>query len=183
MLETPLVTDHVIAVFLNDVQVESALKALRNARHLMDNVSIIGPDYPTNQRPVGVVALSSRMRSLGKHGAFWTSCWSILSGSAMVVVPGVGFVMFGGWLSNRLENLTISSGSSIVQDALGSVGIPSERVADYESALKTGRFLLFVHGTETEVRRAKALLGASSASAIDLYHNRKIEHFAIAIPS
>jgi|SRR5579862_1898769 len=173
MTESATITDHTVAVYATHNQAEEAIKILNNSGYNMKNLSIVGQNYATEEHPVGFVNTGDRMWSWGKLGAFWGSIWGLLFGSAMMFFPGIGFVMFAGWLVGALEGAVVGGGLAMLGGALVSIGIPKDSVVEYETALKAGSFLLLAHGSGAEVQRAKDALSTTAAIRVDAYSTRQ----------
>lgn len=169
MSQPTTATDHGVAVFATHDQAEAAITKLSGAGFDIKNLSIIGQNYQTEEHPIGFVNTGDRMWSWGKYGAFWGSMWGLLFGSAMMFIPGIGHVMFAGWLVAALHGAVVGGGIAALGGAFASLGIPKDTVLEYESALKAGSFLVLAHGTESEVQRAKELLGQTPAARFDSY--------------
>lgn len=162
-------TDHSVAVFSTHDLAEAAVKRLNDAGYDMRNLSIIGQDYQTEERPIGFFNTEDRMWSWGKNGAFWGTIWGLMFGSAFMILPGIGHVMFAGYIIGALQGAFIGGSFGIIGGALASLGVPENTLVEYETALKAGSFLVLAHGTEAEVQRAKALLGSTDASRVDSF--------------
>jgi hypothetical protein len=52
---------------------------------------------------------------------------------------------------------------------LYSIGIPKDSVVKYELALKTDRYLLVVHGTASEVGKAREIIQDTHPISVDLH--------------
>lgn len=169
MNETPSITDHSVAVFATHEQAEAAIKSLHSSGYNMKNLSIVGQNYQTEEHPVGFVNTGERMWSWGKYGAFWGSLWGLMFGSAMMFIPGIGHVMFAGWLVAALQGALVGGGIAALGGALASIGVPNDTVVEYESALKAGSFLVLAHGSEQEVNGAKEILSKTPATRVDSY--------------
>jgi xanthine/CO dehydrogenase XdhC/CoxF family maturation factor len=50
--------------------------------------------------------------------------------------------------------------------ALYSIGIPKDSIVEYETALKSDKFLVMAHGTADEVAMAKRILETTGAAYI-----------------
>ncbi len=102
------------------------------------------------------------MKYLGKTGAFWGGFWGLLFGSAFFMIPGLGPILAAGpvvaWIIGALESAVVVGGVSALGAGLYSVGIPKDSVVKYEAALKTDQYLVIVHGTATEVAKAKDII-------------------------
>ena len=58
-------------------------------------------------------------------------------------------------------------GLSAVGAGLYSVGIPEDSILRYETALKTGKFVLIVHGSKEEVVHAKEILNRTNPDTLE----------------
>lgn len=161
--------DHSVAVYANHEQAEAAVKCLHDEGFSMKNLSIIGQNNETAEHPVGFINTGERMMSWGKLGAFWGSVWGLMVGSAMIFVPGIGTLMFAGWIVLGLEGAVIGAGVGTLSAALVGIGIPRDSVIHYETAIKEGNFLVLAHGSSAEVQRAKDLLDLTPALRVDRY--------------
>ena len=63
----------------------------------------------------------------------------------------------------------VVGGLSALAAALHSIGIPKDSVVQYETALKSAKFLVIAHGTADEVAKAKSILETAGAAQIDVH--------------
>ena len=163
----------VVGVFGNHEDAESAVKALQKSGYDMKKLSVIGKDYHTEENVVGYYNTGDRMATWGKFGLFWGWIWGLLLGSAFFVIPGVGPVIVGGplviWIVGALESAALTGGLGILGGALASIGIPEDSILRYETALKSGRFIVILHGTGQEAEKAKDILAQSKAEESALH--------------
>jgi hypothetical protein len=152
----------VVAIFGSHTGAEEAVKELQRGGIDMHSLSIIGKGYHTDENVVGYYNTGDRMKYWGKIGAFWGGFWGLLFGSAFFAIPGLGAVLVAGplvaWIVGALEGAVVVGGLSAVGAGLFSLGIPKDSVLKYETALKTDKFLLMVHGSVKEVEKAKEIL-------------------------
>ena len=165
-------TDHTVAVYATHDQAEKAIKLLNGAGYDMKQLSIVGQNYSTQEQPVGFVNTGDRMVSWGKLGAFWGSIWGLFFGSAMLFIPGMGTLMFAGWLVGALEGAVLGGGLAMLGAAFVGLGIPKDSVVEYERALKAGNFLVLAHGDVAEVRKAMELLATTNPTKVDTYTSK-----------
>jgi len=177
MADSASFSNHLVAVYRSPDQAEGAIRFLRNCGHEIKHLSIIGQEYATEERPIGFINTGDRMLSWGKFGAYWGSIWGLLFGSAMLFVPGLGYILFGGWLVAALEGAAVGGGIAALGAALASIGMPSDEVRTYQQALHAGRFLVVVHGTEADVRRVKVVLSSTPATSIEAFSTQKVAGF------
>jgi hypothetical protein len=160
----------VVAVYATHVEAEGAVKELQRAGIDMRTLSVVGKDSHTDEHVVGYYNTGDRMKYWGKVGAFWGGFWGLLFGSAFFAIPGIGPVLVAGplvaWIVGALEGAAVVGGVSAIGAGLIGIGIPKDSVVQYELALKTDKFLLMVHGTASEVEKARSII--ASTRPIDL---------------
>ncbi|MGA3241747.1 MAG: general stress protein [Bryobacteraceae bacterium] len=152
----------VVAIYGTHTGAEEAVKELQRAGIDMRTLSIVGKDTHTDEHAVGYYNNGDRMKYWGKTGAFWGGFWGLLFGSAFFAIPGIGPVLMAGpvvaWIVGALEGAAVVGGLSAIGAGLYGMGIPKDSIVQYETALKTDKFLLMVHGTAAEVERAKNII-------------------------
>jgi hypothetical protein len=163
-----------IAVFPNHLLAEMGLKDLAAKNFKMADLSIVGQGYHTDEQAIGFYNTGDRITFWGKRGAFWGGLWGLFFGGVSLMLPGVGQVMILGYLAATvvaaLEGAVVVGSVSALVAALTSIGIPKNSVIQYETALRADGFLVTVHGSEEELTRARAILGHSGPSSIELHH-------------
>ena len=152
----------VVAVYASHMTAEAAVKELQRSGFDMKKLSIVGRDYQTDEQVVGYYNTGDRMKAWGKTGAFWGGLWGFLFGSAFFLVPGVGPLFVAGplvsWIVGAMEGAVVVGSLSAIGGGLCSLGIPKDSVLQYETAIKTGKFVLIAHGTIEDTKRAKTIL-------------------------
>jgi hypothetical protein len=163
----------VVAIFHSHLEAETSIKELQHAGFDMRKLSIVGKDFHTEEHIVGYYNAGDRMKVWGKLGAFWGGFWGLLFGSALFVVPGLGsLVMFGPlviWMVSALEGAVVVGGLSALAAALYSIGIPKDSCLQYETAVKSAKFLVIAHGTEDQVASARSILHMAGAEHIGIH--------------
>ena len=151
------------ALYDTHAQAKQAVEELQANGYDMQQLSIVGQEYHTEEKVVGYYNMGDRMLSWGGSGAFWGSIWSLLFGSAFFLVPGFGPLLIAGpfvaTLVAALEGAVVVGSVSALAGALASIGIPENSVLEYETEIKAGKFLLIAHGTAAEVAQAREILG------------------------
>ena len=163
----------VVGIFNSHTEAETSIKELQKAGFDMKKLSIVGKDYHTEEHVVGYYNAGDRMKVWGKLGAFWGGFWGLLFGSALFIIPGIGpLIVFGplvGWIVGALEGAVVVGGLSALAAALFSIGIPKDSSIQYETALKSDKFLVIAHGTADEAAKAKSILETSGAVQTDVH--------------
>jgi hypothetical protein len=127
---------------------------------------------------VGYYNTGDRMKYWGKVGAFWGGFWGLLFGSAFFAIPGLGPVLVAGplvaWIVGALEGAAVVGGVSAIGAGLVGIGIPKDSVVQYELALKTDKFLLMVHGTASEVEKARSIIANTRPINVTLHSTQAV---------
>src|SRR5580700_9108311 len=149
----------VVAIYKSHTEAEAAVKELQQAGFDMKRLSIVGRDYHTDENVVGYYNAGDRMKYWGAAGAFWGGIWGLLFGSAFFFVPGIGPLLVAGplvsWIVGALEGAVVLGGLSAIGAGLYSLGIPKDSILRYETAVKTGKFVVIAHGSTEEVIHAR----------------------------
>ena len=172
-----LQNESVIAVFGEHQEADAAVKKLSGAGFALENLSIVGKSYHSEEKVVGFYNTGERIKFWGKRGAFWGGLWGLFFGGLFMTIPVVGHVVVLGYLAaiaiGAVENAIMLGGLSALGAALYSIGIPKDSVIQYEAAVKADDFLVMAHGTAEEIARAKSLLGGASPSRLDVHVGTK----------
>jgi hypothetical protein len=168
-----MVTKHnaVVAIYKSHAEAEAAVKELQHSGFDMKKLSIVGRDHHTDEHVVGYYNAGDRMEYWGKQGAFWGGIWGMLFGSAFFLIPGVGPLLVAGplvtWIAGALEGAVVVGGVSAIGAGLYSLGIPKNSILRYETALKTGKFVVIAHGTAEEANRAREIISRTDPEALE----------------
>jgi hypothetical protein len=162
-----------VGIFHSHTQAEEAVKELQRSGFDIHKLSIVGKDYHTDEHVVGYYNAGDRMKYWGKQGAFWGGLWGLLFGSAFFFVPGIGPLVIAGplvsWIVGALEGAAVVGGLSALGAGLYSMGIPKDSIIKYETALKSGKFVLIFHGAADEVEKAKQILDRTKGAETHLH--------------
>ena len=71
-----------------------------------------------------------------------------------------------------LEGAVVVGGVSAVGAGLVSIGVRKDSVVQYETALKTDKFLLIVHGSPEAVEDARGIIGNTTRGFYMLHSDR-----------
>lgn len=163
----------VVAIYESHTEAEAAVTELQRAGFDMKKLSIVGRDYHTDETVVGYYNAGDRMKCWGKTGAFWGGIWGLLFGSAFFLVPGVGPLLVAGplvgWIAGALEGAVVIGGLSAIGAGLYSLGIPKDSILQYETAVKTGKFVLVAHGSAAEIAQAQDIINRTSPEVVEAH--------------
>ena len=152
----------VVATYESHEGAEDAVKELQKAGFDMKKLSILGKGMENEQHVVGYYNAPERAVLWGKYGAIWGGLMGLLFGSAMFMVPGIGplFVLgpLAGWIFGAIEGAVVVGGLSALGAVFYSLGIPKNSVLQYETDIKMSKYLVILHGTDSEVAKAHQIL-------------------------
>jgi hypothetical protein len=162
-----------VAVFDNHEYAEAAVKQLASSGFDITKVSVIGRGFHTEQHVAGFYNVGDRIKVWGKEGAFWGGLWGLFVGGIFMTIPFFGPLMVVGHLTTMIaaavEGAIVVGGLSAFGAALYSLGIPKDSVLRYEGIVKADGFLVIVHGTPSEVERARAILQNWHSTQLDIH--------------
>lgn len=163
----------VVAIYNTHTDAEAAIRELHDAGFPIEQLSIVGREYHTEEQVVGYYNTGERMKYWGKLGAFWGSLWGLLLGAGFFAIPGIGPVLVAGpltgWMLGALEGAVVTGGLTAIGAALVSIGIPKNNVLQYETAIKSDQFLLVAHGTADEAAQARRVLQTAEPHSVETY--------------
>ena len=161
----------VVAIYKSHTEAEAAVKELQRSGFDMKKLSIVGRDEHRDEHVIGYYNAGDRMKYWGKLGAFWGGFWGLLFGSGFFLIPGIGPLLVAGplvsWIVGALEGAVVVGGLSAIGAGLYSLGIPKDSILRYETALKTGKYVLIVHGSMDETTRAKEILDRTKPETLE----------------
>jgi hypothetical protein len=174
----------VVAIYNTHIEAEAAIKELKGAAFDIAKLSIVGKDYHTEEQVVGYYNTGDRMKYWGKQGALWGGIWGWFIGAAFFAIPGIGPVLVAGplvgWIVGALEGAVITGGLTAIGAGLYSLGIPKDSVLNYETALKSNKFILLAHGTAEETAHARRILQTTRPHSIETHTKAAEEAAAVA---
>ncbi len=157
-----------IALFVEHAEVEKAVRRLCQASIDYRRISVIGKGYQTDQNVIGYYSAGDRMMYWGPNDAFWDGILNVLSGSGFFMIPGIGPAIAAGpiveWIGCSLQHAVGTREFSAIRRALCGIGVPARSIAQYETSLGRGEYIVVVCGTPAEVTRADKVLSASHAA-------------------
>ena len=161
----------IVAIYPSHTAAEAAIKELQQSGFDMKKLSIVGRDEHTDEHVVGYYNAGDRMKYWGKLGAFWGGFWGLLFGSGFFLIPGIGPLLVAGplvsWIVGALEGAVVVGGLSAIGAGLYGMGIPKDSILRYETALKTGKFVLIAHGSVDDTTHAKEILNHTKPETLE----------------
>jgi len=148
----------VIAVFDDLEAVQRAISKLADEGFPVDRISIIGKDLQSELRVNGFVTMGDIARPSAATGAWVGGLFGLLSGTALLFMPGAGPLIVLGPLASGAVG---AAQGALLGGAVGAVlghFVAKEKLPKYERLVATGNYLVVIHGMEDEVERARRIL-------------------------
>ncbi len=157
-----------VYVYNTHQEAEAAIQALSRSGFDVTKLSLVGKGYHSEEQPLGFYALGDKLRAWGGTGAsFWGGIWGLLLAPAVFFIPGVGLVAMAGpvvaALVAALDGAVPVGGLSAMGAALSRIGVPSDQVMKYETALKVDKYVLLVHGDASDAAQVGTVLSTDLA--------------------
>ncbi len=160
----------VVRIYDPHAETEAGIKELQKAGFDINRLSIVGKDYYTEACVIGYYNAGDRMKVWCQLGDFWGGLSGLLFGSAFFHIPGIGSVIvFGPLVSGivrAMEGAVMVGGLSALGAGLHSIGMSKNSIIEYETALKSDKFLFIAHGTADELAKAKSIFETTRAAQV-----------------
>ena len=154
--------EHNAVVMVYDPHAETAasIKELQRSGFDINKLSIVGKDYLREQQVIGNTNAGDPMKVWRQLGDFWGGLSGLALGSAYFLIPGIGSVIVFGplvsWIVRALESAGMPGGLSALCAGLHGIGVPKNNIVEYETALKSEKFLVIAHDLPQRRPRPKA---------------------------
>jgi hypothetical protein len=156
----------VIAVFPNLEATEQAVRRLAAEGYPLDRISIVGNNLQSEVRVNGVVTAGDIAGPTAATGAWVGGLFGVFSGLALLFIPGAGPLIVLGPLAAGAVG---AAQGALIGGAVGAVlghFVAKQHLPRYESLVRTGSYLIVVHGTEDDVSRSRQLLWDSGSTDV-----------------
>lgn len=162
-----------IGVFADHGTAEAAIRKLGAGGFAIQDLSIVGKGYHTEEKVIGFYNVGDRVQFWGSRGALWGALWGLFFGGMILTGPVTGPMIALGYIASAafaaLEGAVAMGGLGAIGAALYSTGIPKNSVIVYETALTADNFLVMARGPEADMARANAILSEGKASRVDTH--------------
>jgi hypothetical protein len=162
-------TRSVVGVFDDMGKAEKAIETLIASGIPVDHISIIGQGLQSETKLNGFITTGDVAKTSAKIGAWVGGLFGLFTGAAVLFVPVVGPLVVLGPLAAAAVGAAETAVWTGVLGTIFGYFISKKHVPKFEAHIKAGRYLIVVHGTEDEVRRAGEVL--QSCGGYDITQN------------
>jgi hypothetical protein len=160
----------VVATYKSHDEAAAAIKELQQLGFDLNKLSIVGRDYLTEEHVVGYYHAGDRVKFWGKMGALWGGLFGFFVGSGFLLIPGIGPLLVAGplvgMIVGALEGGLVVGGLSALGAGLYSLGIHKNSITKYETALKSGKYVVIAHGSAEEIAHAREIVSRTGPESL-----------------
>jgi hypothetical protein len=170
-MQTVKATEQSIIVTYTTLQeAEEAIRTLADGGFPIQQISVIGKDLESDRDIHGFVTSGDVAMNGARMGAWVGGLFGLLTGAAVLFVPGFGPVIVAGpvaaWILGTFEGAIAGAAGGAVLGGLVGLGVSGDRIVKYEQEIKAGRHLVVAHGSAAEVTHARIILSTTTATEI-----------------
>lgn len=155
----------VVGVFKNMADAGEALRELHEAGWRDEHVSLITLSNEDDLHSVGPIRQGDRMEKTALTGSAAGATIGLLAGSSLLLIPGLGPVMFAGAMASGITGGLVGG----LIGAMSGWGIKQDHARAYEKELQSGHALVAVSGDPSVLADAREILRSTKASRVELH--------------
>ena len=148
----------------------------------MKKLSIVGRDYHTDENVVGYYNTGDRMKYWGKLALSGGASGACCSVPPSFLFPESGHCSsldpLSSYIVGALEGAAVVGGLSALGAGLYSMGIPKNSIIQYETAVKSGKYVLIAHGSDMETIHAREILKHTEPESLAEHQPKRISNEA-----
>ena len=157
--------DSVVAVFANLDDARAAVRQVQDAGYGA-YISLVSPGNEQKLDAMGPLDQGDEMEKNGAIGAATGATMGLIASSALLVVPGIGPVLFVGAIASGITGGIVGG----IVGAMSGWGVKENHAEEYEQDLREGRSLIVATGEDPLVlAEVQTLLEASLAQKVNLH--------------
>ncbi|MFL9923422.1 DUF1269 domain-containing protein [Herbaspirillum lusitanum] len=149
-------------IFSNHIEAADAIHSLNRSGFDVNKLSLIGKGYHSERNPIGFYTRGGQIKVWGRRGACWGGIWGLFLSSGVFYIPGIGLLVMAGpivaMLVSNFDGAPVGGGITALGAAFSDFGATGHQAMQYESELKTDKYVLLVHGSTEDVAKLNYLL-------------------------
>jgi len=155
----------VVAVFRSMGDARAAIESLQREGWNQKDVSLITRGKESELDATGPLDQGDQMEKSALVGAAAGATLGLLAGSALLIVPGIGPVVFAGAMASGITGGLVGG----LVGAMSGWGVKENHVREYEQELRDGKTLLVVTGDPRRLAEAQSVLEDTQAERVVLH--------------
>ena len=167
----PLSCDQtVVAGYRSHAEAEKAIRRLAEKGVTLDKISLIGRNFETREDVEGFYRPSDAALDGAQTGAWFGGLFGLLLGTGFFFIPVIGPVFVLGPFAGLVAGAIGGAGVGALTSGLISLGIPQDQAVKYQAQVRSGEFLVVVHGaTAAETDHACATLQGTGQAMLQTH--------------
>lgn len=163
----------VVGIYPTMSAAEEAVHTLDRADFPLGQISIVARNLESEKEIQGYITAGDvAMRGAGT-GAWVGGLFGLLVGAAFIWVPGFGPLLVAGPLAAMLlggvEGVAVGAAGGGLLGALLGWGVSKQHILKYEEKVKSGKYLVIVHGDDELVSKAHTVLEGTDADELTIH--------------
>src|SRR5579872_1937593 len=154
--------DMVVGTFENHDEAVRVVQRLIDSGVSADHISIVGQDMQVRENVEGFITTKDVVRSEAGFGAWAGGLFGLLAGAAFLWVPAFGPLFILGPLAGAAVGALEGGAVGGLLGAILGKQVEKERIPKIEAALKAGKFLVLVHGSQQELETARRVMNENN---------------------
>jgi hypothetical protein len=156
----------VVGVYDDLEKAEAAIQKFIDAGVPVNQLSIVGQGLQSEARLQGFVTTADVAKSSAKLGAWVGGIFGLLTGIAVLFVPGVGPIVALGPLAGAVLGAAETGAVAGILGAIFGRFLEKQHIPKFEAHLRAGRYLVVAHGDREQVQRARTIMESTGAQDI-----------------
>jgi uncharacterized membrane protein len=146
--------DALVAVFESSAEAHRALSELEQHGWRPNQMSLIARGDEGHLESTHPMRQGDRMEKSAAIGASAGAALGLLASTALLVIPGIGPVVFAGAMASSITGGVVGG----IVGAMSGWGIREDHLRDYERDVREGKSVVMLTGAPRKLAEAKALL-------------------------
>lgn len=158
-------SDSVVGVFKSASDARQTVERLHREGWGSSEVSLVTRGRESELDATSLIDQGDQMERSAAIGAAAGAAVGLLASSALLIIPGLGPVLFVGAMASGITGGLVGG----IVGAMSGWGIKEDHVREYERELQRGKTLVLVAGEPRRLAEAQSLLDDSSAERVVLH--------------
>jgi hypothetical protein len=157
----------VIAVYDDIERAQAAIQRLADSGFPMDRVSIVGKNLMSETQLNGFVTTGDVAKTGATVGAWVGGLFGLLTGVAVLFVPGVGPLVALGPLAAGVTGAAEGAAWTGILGAIIGHFVSKKHIPKFEQHIAAGKYLVLVQGSPDDITRARSLMSDGAREVTD----------------
>ncbi|OKH30757.1 2-oxobutyrate oxidase [Calothrix sp. HK-06] len=168
-------SNNAIAVYEDILKAEKAMSKLQESGFAINQVSLITQNQEIEKEIHRHKDAVNDTTLLGATAGVWFGwLFGFFAGAAFIWMPGMGPMLIIGQLASTallggVEGVVAGTTVGSLLGTLVGRGISEQQILKYEQKLKSGKYLLMIHGNPEEITHAGDILRHTTAEEVNIH--------------